>query len=57
MMVVADHRVDARDDIPFLRRRERARGIAEVEAHPIDADPRSGLNDIVAQRILERALQ
>src|SRR6202790_5140179 len=56
MVVIANERVDPRDDIALLRRPERAAWRAEVEAHAVDADPRAGLDDIVAEHVLQRAL-
>ena len=57
MRVVADHFVDAMCDVALLFVRERAARPAEIETHAVDADPRAGLRHVVAERILQRALQ
>ena len=55
--VVANHLVDARGDRVLLFGRQARRRVAEIEAHAIDADPRTGLRHLVAEHVFERALQ
>src|SRR3984957_4796200 len=57
MRVVADHLVDALGDGTPLFGRQRAFRPAEVETHAVDADPRTGLIDLVAKHVFECALQ
>jgi hypothetical protein len=57
MRVVADHLVDAMGDGTPLFGRKRAFRPAEVEAHAVDSDPRTGLIHVVAKHVFERALQ
>src|ERR1700728_4459042 len=57
MRVVADHLVDAVGDGTPLFGRQRTFRRAEVEAHAVDANPRTSLIYLVAEHVFERALQ
>src|ERR1700728_2691418 len=57
MRVVADQFVNAVRDRTPLFGCQRALRPAEVEAHAIDPNPRTGLIDLIAEHVFERSLQ